>query len=58
MAGPADSAVVLVALVAKDEAAEMLVIPVVRAIGVVWMGLRMAPTSDNRGLVVVIDSVL
>ena len=58
VAGPAASAVVLVALVAEDEATKMLVISVVRVIGVVWMGLSMAPTSDNRGLVVVIDSVL
>ena len=58
MARPTASTVVLVALVAEDEAAKMLVVPVVRGIGVVWMVPRAAPAPDAWGLVVVIDGVL
>jgi len=58
VAGPAASTVVLVALVAEDKAAEMLGVPVVRVIGVVWIGPKMAPVTDARGMVVAIDSAL
>ena len=52
------SAVVFEALVDESEDSKMLVVPVIRGIGVVWMGPRMAPTPDVWGLVRVIDGVL
>ena len=58
VAGPAASAVVLIALVAKEEAAKVLVVSVVSWIGEVWMGSRMAHAPDAQGLVRIIDGVL
>ena len=46
------------ALVDESEDAKMLVVPIVRGIGVVWMVPRAAPAPDAWGLVVVIDGVL